>query len=485
MIIDPLANIKKLSPLPTAVVNPMTGQVNNPSVQEKTQNDMTALASQQSPQPVGSTGNVPPITPIAQPTQQAQPVTQQPQPTAQPNNTQQNVVDLRPQAQQQPVTQQPAQNTAPTQSTTSPYSQQPILNRVANIEQGNQDDANIDHYQKQIDALNAERPQGLQAGDLAPLFTSSPYLNSDDLARQQKAEDTDMKMANFADLADSFANLIGTTKGAPNRQTMNLTGATARRYENMMAQRMALDKNYKDKVEKTLDLAMKMGAQNNEIINNQIGVAEKALTDVEQNKQNTIKNQQSQEQIDNTNKNNAANLAEKIRSDTANEKNTATANALHSANLKETERHNRVEEGLSAERSSKNGNSGNGTNSNKAVGINTSDGQVNVNKNWWNNTGWNLIEPYTKSTWINLRTKQILRNNKSGNGVSKQRAIQMANDAYNKQYDTPEKRKQGVIDNMGLSYQAQQALKSYASGKTFNPNAYSAAASRLSNLEVK
>jgi hypothetical protein len=480
MIIDPLANIKKLSPLPTAVVNPMTGQVNNPSVQEKTQNDMTALASQQSPQPVGSTGNVPPITPIAQPTQQAQPVAQQP--TAQPNNTQQNeVVDLRPQAQQQPVTQQSAQNTAPTQSTTNPYSQQPILNRVANIEQGNQDDANIDRYQKQIDALNAERPQGLQAGDLGNLFTS-PYLNSDDLARQQKAEDTDMKMANFADLADSFANLIGTTKGAPNRQTMNLTGATARRYENMMAQRMALDKNYKDKVEKTLDLAMKMGAQNNETINNQISVAQKAVEDLRQNKQNTIKNQQSQEQIDNTNKNNTANLAEKIRSDTANEKNTATANTLRGAGLKETERHDRVEEGLSAERFKK-GNSG--TNSNKAVGINTSDGQVNVNKNWWNNTGWNLIEPYTKSTWINLRTKQILRNNKPGNGVSKQRAIQMANDAYNNQYDTPEKRKQGVIDNMGLSYQAQQALKSYASGKTFNPNAYSAAASRLSNLEVK
>jgi hypothetical protein len=396
MIVDPLANIKKLSPLPTAVVNPMTGQVNNPSVQEKTQNDMTALASQQSPQPVGSTGNVPPITPMAQPIAQSnQQVTQQ-------NTTQQNngVVDLRPQAQQQPVTQQPAQNTAPTPPTTNPYSQQPILNRVANIERGNQDDANIDNYQKQIDALNAERPQGLQAGDLENLFTS-PYLNSDDLARQQKAEDTDMKMANFADLADSFANLIGTTKGAPNRQTMNLTGATAKRYENMMAQRMALDKNYKDKVEKTLDLAMKMGAQNNETINNQISVAQKAVEDLRQNKQNTIKNQRSQEQIDNTNKNNAANLAEKVRSDTANEKNTATANNIRSASLGETEHHNRVEEGLSAERFKYEKSKGSGTSSGNtnatAVEIPTvGGGSAKLNKKNWDNGQWRKFWDDTK-----------------------------------------------------------------------------------------
>lgn len=396
MILNPLENIKGIKPAPTAYQNTMTGEVTNPSVLEQTGNDAVAKLNQIDSVPAGTqTGTMPPLQPAPQ--QQPAPQTnQQPvQQATQPNAQQTNVVDLRnAQTAQptQPVTTQQAQT--PAAPPTSPVGAD-ISNRLGDITQQNKNSAQISNYQDKVnDALNNSGGQDLSLNDIYNLMNpkdSSPEA----LAAEQKKKQTEDNIYNIADIADAFTNLIGTTKGAPNRKTLNLTGANEQRYEKILANRMAMDKNYRDSMKNVLDMYYKNQDSHNKQVNQQATLAQGAMKILQGQNQNISENRYKQDTLAEKTQHDTATQQETVTHNRATEKSAEEGHSLTARGQDITAAHNNAEEnigkqnlGLSKERLNlEESKAGNAADKNKIL-FKTRNGFVKVDKTAWDNGDW-------------------------------------------------------------------------------------------------
>jgi hypothetical protein len=412
MILNPLENIKGIKPAPTEYQNTMTGEITNPSVLEQTGNDAVAKLNQIDSVPAGTQpGTMPTLQPAPeqqpasqtaqqpapqtnqQPAQAAPPVQSAQQPPSQPN-----VVDLRntqstqPTQATQPVTQQAQTPAAP--SPTSPVGAD-ISNRLGDITQQNKNSAQISNYQDKVNsALNDSGGQDLSLNDIYNLMNpkdSSPEA----LAAEQKKKQTEDNIYNIADIADAFTNLIGTTKGAPNRKTLNLTGANEQRYEKIIANRMAMDKNYRDSMKNVLDMYYKNQDSHNKQVNQQATLAQGAMKILQGQNQNISENRYKQDTLAEKTQHDTATQQETVTHNRATEKSAEEGHALTARGQDITAAHNNAEEnigkqnlGLSKERLNlEESKAGNAADKNKIL-FKTRNGFVKVDKTAWDNGDW-------------------------------------------------------------------------------------------------
>jgi hypothetical protein len=470
MILNPLENIKGIRPAPTAFQNTMTGEITNPSVLEQTGNDAVAKLNQIDSVPEGTQpGTMPTLQPAPE-QQQAPQTNQQPiQQATQPNTQQANVVDLRNAQPAQPAQPVPAQTTQPATpqvQTPTPTSQvgADISNRLGDITQENKNTAQINNYQDYVNnALNDSGGKDLSLSDIYNLMNpkdSSPEA----LAAEQKKKQTEDNIYNIADIADAFTNLIGTTKGAPNRKTLNLTGANEQRYEKILANRMAMDKNYRDAMKNVLDMYYKNQDSHNKQVNQQATLAQGAMKILQSQNQNIEENRYKQDS-----------LSEKTQHDTATQQETAAHNRATEKSAEEghqitlrgqniTAAHNKAEEnisknnlGVSKERLNfEESKAGNAADKNKLL-FKTRNGFVKVDKTDWENGGWRRF--YNNAIGDVRREAQQ-------RGLANMNSL-IGKDDPNKLTDSE---KRHIVENSFSKYaNMSNMIHSYSQGKIYSP----------------